>query len=170
MAIGPEAYDLYLEDLLDLDTHASHGPLLVAEVDGVVRGSGAFYPDSAAQGLGWPQGWSGGRALAVHPDARGLGVAQALVEACEELAHIFGSPVFAFHTLELMSDAIRLYERLGYVRAPEFDRDLRPYFGVTAGLPLRAIAYRRTFLGSVDACPTSRSPLPTKRQQTPESR
>jgi predicted N-acetyltransferase YhbS len=145
MAIGPEAYDRYLADLLDLTRHASHGPLVVAEVDGVVRGSAAFYPESAAQGLGWPAGWSGGRALAVHPDARGQGVAQALVAACEELAHLYGAPVFAFHTLELMSGAIRLYERLGYCRAPAYDRDLLPHFGVTAGPPLRAIAFQRTF-------------------------
>ncbi|GAA4698688.1 GNAT family N-acetyltransferase [Nocardioides conyzicola] len=145
MAVGPEAFDRYLADLLDLDLHASHGPLVVAEVDGVVRGSAAFYPESAAQGLGWPAGWSGGRALAVHPDARGHGVARALVAACEELAHEYGAPVFAFHTLELMTDAIRLYERLGFVRAPAYDRDLLPHFGVTAGPPLRAIAYQRTF-------------------------
>src|SRR3954451_1172954 len=80
-AIGPDAYDLYLEDLLDLELHARNGPLIVAEVDGVVRGSAAFYPDAAAQGLGWPTGWAGGRALALHPAARRQGVAQALLEA-----------------------------------------------------------------------------------------
>ncbi|MET0839028.1 MAG: hypothetical protein ABWY19_09630, partial [Marmoricola sp.] len=36
-AIGPDAYDLYLEDLLDLELHARNGPLIVAEVDGAVR-------------------------------------------------------------------------------------------------------------------------------------
>ena len=45
------------------------GSCMVAEVDGVVRGSGAFYPDASIQGLGWPSGWAGGRALAVHPQA-----------------------------------------------------------------------------------------------------
>ena len=142
-AIGPDAYDLYLEDLLDLELHARNGPLIVAEVDGVVRGSAAFYPDAAAQGLGWPSGWAGGRALAVHPAARRQGVAQALLEAAEGLAHEYGAPVFAFHTIDLMSGAIALYKDLGYRRAPEFDQDLRPHFGTTAGQPIQAIAFRR---------------------------
>jgi GNAT superfamily N-acetyltransferase len=142
-AIGPDAYDLYLQDLLDLGLHARNGPLIVAEVDGVVRGSGAFYPDAAAQGLGWPRGWAGGRALAVHPEARRHGVAQALLEAAEDLAREYGAPVFAFHTIDVMSGAIALYKCLGYRRAPEFDQDLRPHFGTTAGQPIQAIAFRR---------------------------
>jgi GNAT superfamily N-acetyltransferase len=143
MAIGPDAYDLYVEDLLDLELHARTGPLIVAEVDGVVSGSAAFYPDAAAQGLGWPSGWAGGRGLAVHPAARRHGVAQAVLEAAEGLARTYGAPVFAFHTIDLMSGAIALYNNLGYRRAPEFDRDLRPHFGTTAGRPIQAIAFRR---------------------------
>lgn len=143
MALGPDAFDAHLEDLLDLDRHAANGALVVAEIDGVIQGSAAFYPDIAAQKLGWPPGWAGGRGLAVHPSARGLGVAQALIATAEDLAVQHGAPVFAFHTLELMSDAISLYNHLGYVRAPEFDQDLRPYFGIVAGLPIRAIAFRR---------------------------
>ncbi|HET6938167.1 MAG TPA: GNAT family N-acetyltransferase [Nocardioides sp.] len=142
-AIGPDAYDRYLEDLLDLELHARNGPLIVAEVDGVIRGSGAFYPDAAAQGLGWPSGWAGGRGLAVHPTARRQGVAQALLGAAESLAHEYGAPVFAFHTIDVMSGAIALYKSLGYCRAPEFDHDLRPHFGTTAGRPIQAIAFRR---------------------------
>ena len=142
-AIGPDAYDLYLDDLLDLELHARNGPLIVAEIDGVVTGSGAFYPDVAAQGLGWPKGWAGGRALAVHPAARRQGVAQALLEAAEGLAHEYGAPVFAFHTIDLMTGAIALYKDLGYHRVPEFDQDLRPHFGTTAGQPIQAIAFRR---------------------------
>ena len=145
-AIGPDAFDNYLEDLLDLERHARNGPLVVAEVGGSVRGYGAFYPDIAAQKLGWPPGWAGGRGLAVHPAARGIGVAHALIGACEDLAYEYGAPVFAFHTLELMGDARGLYDYLRYVRAPEFDQDLRPHFGVTAGTPIRALAYRRDLI------------------------
>ncbi len=104
-AMGPDAFDNYLEDLLDLERHARNGQLVVAEVGGSVRGYGAFYPDIAAQKLGWPPGWAGGRGLAVHPAARGIGVAHALIGACEDLAYEYGAPVFAFHTLELMGDA-----------------------------------------------------------------
>jgi predicted N-acetyltransferase YhbS len=79
----------------------------------------------------------------VHPAARRQGVAQALLEAAESLAHDYCAPVFAFHTIDLMSGAIALYKALGYSRAPEFDQDLRPHFGTTAGQPIQAIAFRR---------------------------
>ena len=79
--IARDIFSPYLADLLDLDKHARHGHLLVVEADGRIRGFGAFYPDASVQGLGWPPGWAGGRALAVHPDARGHGVARALLAA-----------------------------------------------------------------------------------------
>jgi GNAT superfamily N-acetyltransferase len=136
-------YRRYLADLLDFDRHAQHGPLLVAEVAGRVVGSGAFYRDIGRQGMGWPAGWSGGRGLAVHPDARGHGVAQALLAECERRARLVCAPVFAFHTARFMSGAVALYERMGYRRAPEFDFDLGVYFGLTARRPVPSLAYRR---------------------------
>jgi predicted nicotinamide N-methyase/ribosomal protein S18 acetylase RimI-like enzyme/tetratricopeptide (TPR) repeat protein len=117
--IPPDVFSPYLADLLDLDRHAHHGRLFVVEVDGLVRASGSFYPDASVQGLGWPPGWASGRALAVHPDARGLGVARALIATCERLAREAGVPVFAFHTASFMTKAIALYDRLGFSRAPE---------------------------------------------------
>ena len=95
------------------------------------------------QGVGWPKGWSGGRGLAVHPDARGLGVGRALVAECERLALAAGSPVFAFHTASFMSAAVQLYEHLGYVRAPEYDLDLADHFGEGGPTSARGLAYLR---------------------------
>jgi predicted N-acetyltransferase YhbS len=132
----------YLTDLLDLDGHARHGDLLVAEVDGRILGSGAFYRDIAGQGMGWPRGWAGGRGLAVHPDARGHGVARALLAECERRARRHGAPVFAFHTAAFMTGAIALYDRLGYRREPRYDFDLGAHFGID-GRPIAALAYRR---------------------------
>src|SRR6478672_5427223 len=140
---GSELFSRYVDDLLDFERHSRHGQLIVAELDGAVRGSGAFYPDVSVQGLGWPPGWAGGRALAVHPDARGHGVAQALLAACERLAREGGAPVFAFHTASFMTGAIALYERLGYRRAPEFDFDMAARYGRFGAAPIMSIAYVR---------------------------
>ena len=131
---GSKLFSRYIADLLDFERHSRHGQLIVAELDGAVRGSGAFYPDVSVQGLGWPRGWAGGRALAVHPDARGHGVAQALLAAAECLARHHGAPVFALHTASFMTTAIALYDRLGYRRAPEFDRDLGAFLICSDGL------------------------------------
>lgn len=140
---GSELFSRYIADLLDFERHSRHGQLIVAELDGTVRGSGAFYPDVSVQGLGWPRGWAGGRALAVHPDARGHGVAQALLAAAECLARRYGAPVFALHTASFMTTAIALYDRLGYRRAPEFDRDLGAFFGLAGQATFRSVAYVR---------------------------
>ncbi len=152
-ALPPEVFPRYLADLLDLDRHARHGRLLVAEVAGRIRGSAAFYPDSSVQGFGWPPGWAGGRGLAVHPAARGRGVADALLAACERLAHGLGAPAFAFHTGSFMTGAIGLYERLGYRRAPEFDVDMNAHYGMVDGPPTRAIAYVRRLLATAETAP-----------------
>lgn len=141
--IAPVIFSRYLADLLDLEKHASHGQLFVAEADGQVRGFGAFYPDASVQGFGWPPGWAGGRALAVHPAARGQGVARILLATCERLALDSGAPVFAFHTISFMTSAIALYERLGYRRAPEFDFDMAARFGRPGAGPIMSIAYLR---------------------------
>ena len=137
------AYRRYLADLLDLERHARLGTLLVAEVDGRVCGSTAFYPDASRQGLGWPRGWAGGRALAVHRTARHHGVARALIARCEGLARTAGAPVFAFHTAPFMSDAIALYEGLGYHRAPEHDLDVGELFGPADADPVRVLGFAK---------------------------
>ena len=142
----------YLADLLDLDKHARYGRLLVVEADGRIRGFGAFYPDASVQGFGWPAGWAGGRALAVHPDARGHGVARALLAACERLARECGAPVFAFHTASFMTGAIALYERLGYRRAPEFDFDMAARYSRFGAAPIMSIAYLRQLAPARTAC------------------
>jgi GNAT superfamily N-acetyltransferase len=146
--LGPELFARYLADLLDLETHAAHGQLLVAEDHGRIVGTAAFYPDSFVQGFGWPPGWAGGRALSVHPDARGRGAAQALLAHVETLARLAGSRVFAFHTAEFMVDAVALYEHLGFRRAPDFDTDLGAHYGIRTDRSVVLIAYRRDLSAS----------------------
>ena len=136
-------YGLYLADLLDVDRHARLGRLLVAEVDGRIEGTGAFYPDASVQGLGLPAGWAGGRGLAVSPRTRGLGVARTLLAASERLARDSGAPVFAFHTAVFMTAAVRLYEGLGFRRSPEHDVDLGVHFGLPGIRQVPIIAFRR---------------------------
>jgi ribosomal protein S18 acetylase RimI-like enzyme len=144
--VPPDIFAAYLADLLDLETHASHGPLFVAEADEQICGYAAFYPDASVQGVGWPSGWASGRALAVHPAARGYGVARALIATGERLAQDGGSPVLAFHTHSYMTSAIALYERLGYRRVPEFDFDTAARFGRPGAAPITSMAYLRCLI------------------------
>ena len=150
--VDAAVWDDYRTDLLDLDRHARDGELCVALVDGEIVGYAAFYPDATAQGLGWPRGWASGRGLAVHPCHRGHGVAAALLRELEQRTRESGAPVFAFHTSRFMGTARALYRRMGYERAPEFDRDMNAHFGAAAGArPWPALAY----LKPIDACPAA---------------
>jgi len=145
--ITQDIFSPYLADVLDLETHARHGRLFVVEVDEQIKGFAAFYPDAAVQGAGWPAGWASGRALAVHPAARGHGVARSLIATLERLAREAGAPVFAFHTSSFMTDAISLYERLGYRRAPEFDFNLAARYSRFGARPITSFAYLRHLAG-----------------------
>jgi GNAT superfamily N-acetyltransferase len=96
---------------------------IVAEQDGALLGSVLLYsPAANAYGdalaaTGWPEL----RLLAVAPAARGRGVGTALVEECIQRARRAGAGALGLHTSESLQTAIRMYERLGFVRAPEGD-------------------------------------------------
>ncbi len=114
--------DAYLADLLDVRSRFDVAETYVARVDERIVGSVAFYPDVVLEG--WsnlPSGWAGFRALTVHPDACGRGAGRLLVERCLVRARDVGSSALGIHTIDLLGDAVRLYERLGFVRCPEFD-------------------------------------------------
>jgi GNAT superfamily N-acetyltransferase len=50
----------------------------------------------------------------------------ALMGECLRRARAWGAPALTLHTTGLMQAAIRVYERLGFVRAPELDVEVAP--------------------------------------------
>lgn len=96
---------------------------VVAEHDGRLVGSVMLYPPSADAygGAGHRVAWPELRLLAVAAEARGLGVGRLLVEECIHRARADGAHAIGLHTSASMGDAMRLYERAGFERAPEFD-------------------------------------------------
>ena len=62
--------------------------------------------------------------LAVHPRARGQGVATALIAACEQRASSLGYSKMVLSTQPTMQTAHRVYERLGYQRNASRDWSL----------------------------------------------
>lgn len=96
---------------------------IVAERGGEVVGSVMLWPPAAdayggfTDALRWPEL----RLLAVAPGARGLGVGRALVEECVRRARRMGATELGLHTSRSMEVAVGMYERMGFVRAPEHD-------------------------------------------------
>ena len=63
---------------------------------------------------------AGIRMLAVLPEAQGSGVGRALTESCLDRARADGRQRVILHSTKVMTTARRLYERLGFVRRPDW--------------------------------------------------
>jgi ribosomal protein S18 acetylase RimI-like enzyme len=110
------------------DALASDGPVerIVADDDGRIVGSAMLYaPETDAYGaLVSASGAPEIRLVAVAPEARGRGIAKALVEECIRRARSQGAREVGLHTSRSMRAAMAMYATLGFVRAPE--RDFQP--------------------------------------------
>jgi GNAT superfamily N-acetyltransferase len=73
--------------------------------------------------------WPEVRLLAVAPLARGRGVGAALMQECARRVRKTGGRTLSLHTTDMMHAALRMYERMGFVRARELD--FHPAPGVT---------------------------------------
>lgn len=112
----------YADTLRDAAARAAVADLLVAEVGDRVVGTVTF----TVYGRGYAEvcrpGEAEVRMLAVDPAQQQHGVATALMHACADRARALGCRALRLSTTPQMTAAQRLYERLGYVRAPEDDR------------------------------------------------
>ena len=136
--------DAYLADLVDVRPRFEEAEVLVAEHDECIVGTIAFYPDVRLEG--WsnlPAGWAGFRALAVAPRTRGTGIGQALVRRCIQRTREIGAETLGIHTISLLTDAVRLYQRLGFVRCPEFDMRAADVFTSDNADDMVGLALRR---------------------------
>ena len=135
--------DAYLCDLVDrVPERWEVAETYVAISEGRIVGSVAFYPDVALEGwCNFPSGWTGFRALVVDPAARGAGIGRARVERCLVRSRELGASVLGIHTADILSDAVRLYRGLGFVRCPEYDLATSVAFPVD-GAEVTAIAFR----------------------------
>lgn len=135
-------FDAYLANVLDIESRLEHGRALVAEHHGRVVGTITYYRDANDEGIGprLAPGTAGIRAVAIHPDARGLGLGRRLALAAVDLARADGRRAIVLHTWWLMSAAIGLYESVGFRRDPGLDADTRAFFpaGVDEEVPVLA--------------------------------
>ena len=136
--------DPYLAELVDVNRRFAESEVLVAEHGGRIVGTIAFYADVRVEG--WsnlPAGWAGFRALAVAPRMRRVGIGKALVQRCIERTRDVGAETLGIHTISVLTDAVRLYERLGFVRCPEFDLRAADIFPSEHADEMVALAFRR---------------------------
>jgi len=141
--LPPAFYRAYLTNLLNVHSRLQKSQILVAEHEGRVVGTITLYPDASREGWGWPAEWAGIRAVAVAPAARGLGIGRRLAEACIDRSRALGASAVCLHTASFMTAAVAMYERLGFCRVPELDRDVDTLFTSRPVEPrITALAYR----------------------------
>jgi N-acetylglutamate synthase-like GNAT family acetyltransferase len=114
-------------DNINETMQAPEGMMLVAERQGRIEGAVKFYPDAAQAHQGqWPAGAGLIRVLAVAPDSRGRGYGVRLTQECLKRARDLKTPTVFLYTGTFMAAARHIYEKLGFKRAPKFDRDPGP--------------------------------------------
>lgn len=115
--------DWYADELRDVAGRVRQAEVLVAvDAAGEVLGGVTYVPahDHPYAEVARP-GEAEFRMLAVSARARGLGAGEALVRAVVERARAAGRSAVALSTQPTATAAQRLYERVGFVRAPERD-------------------------------------------------
>ena len=124
-ATMPAHWEAYRQNILATLAAVDPAMQVVAEQEGGIVGTVILYP--AGTVLAIPGSASMTRILpevrllAVPPEARGRGVGEALMHECIRRARQSGVTALTLHTTDMMRAAMRLYERLGFRRAPELD-------------------------------------------------
>ena len=138
-SLGP-----YEEELANVDARRLDSEVVVAVVDGEVRGGVTYVPDAQrAMSEFDDPGAAGIRMLAVDPSYQGHGVGRALVSWCLERARGDSRERVVLHSTPVMVVAQSLYAHMGFVRTPALD----VYYGgepYSEEEPLHLIAYTLT--------------------------
>jgi GNAT superfamily N-acetyltransferase len=121
----PSHWEDYRQAILATLAEVKPAQQIVAERDGAIFGTVLLYPAgtvfSSPDGLPITLAWPEVRLLAVGPVARGQGIGAALMYECVRRAYRLGAAVLTLHTTDMMHVAMRMYERMGFARAPELD-------------------------------------------------
>ncbi len=118
---GEQAWEEYLAHVADVSGRVDRAVVLVAVDGGAILGSATL---ELAQRIddddpALAPGEAHIRMLGVLPEARGRGVARALMDACFELARDAGKGRITLHTTERMRAAQAMYEAMGFQRRPD---------------------------------------------------
>jgi GNAT superfamily N-acetyltransferase len=124
----PPVWARYRESIVNTLNTSGPAERIVALLEDRLVGSVLLHPASVdaygrpARRAGYPEV----RLLAVAPGARGLGIGKALMLECERPARLAGAAKIGLHTTDLMQTAMKMYERMGYVRVPDTDFTAAP--------------------------------------------
>lgn len=119
----PEIWKNYITEIQNSVEHPAIDKIIVAKEADEIVGSVYLFIGSE-QAYNKPELNIKGpifRLLAVDPEKRGKRIAQRLVEACITYTKSLDHEELVLHTSDNMASAVKLYERMGFVRAAEYE-------------------------------------------------
>jgi GNAT superfamily N-acetyltransferase len=118
----PGTWQVYADSIRTTLSDPFSGALIVAAEGATLVGSALLVPPQLDPPPGRvAQPYPEIRLVATAPAARRRGIGTAVVNACIRRSHAEGYRTIGLHSTQYMADAIRIYERLGFVRATEHD-------------------------------------------------
>ncbi len=121
----PSHWEGYRESILATLADVTPAEQIVAERGGVIVGSVLLYPAGtnvfSSEDVPVIREWPEVRLLAVAPKVRRQGIGAALMRECIRRARRAGASFLTLHTTDLMHAAMSMYERMGFLHAPDLD-------------------------------------------------
>ena len=111
------------------------GEIIIAELQDKFAGAVAYFGPDRPKATFFDQSWPIIRMLIVDPAFRGKGIGHALTNECIARAKRDGAPLIALHTSPIMTVALPMYLRMGFVKA----YDAPPIFGVAYAVYTKAL-------------------------------
>jgi GNAT superfamily N-acetyltransferase len=111
------------------------GEVVVAEFQDRLSGAVAYFGPNSQKAPFFDQRWPIIRMLVVDPACRGKGLGRALSKECIARARRDRSSIIALHTSPIMTIALAMYLRTGFVKA----YDAPPVFGVPYAVYTKAL-------------------------------
>jgi len=111
------------------------GEVIIAELQHKPAGAVAYFGPKSQKAAFFDQRWPIIRMLVVDPAFRGNGIGRALTDECIARARRDGSPIIALHTSPIMTVALPMYLRMGFVKA----HDAPPIFGAAYAVYTKAL-------------------------------
>ena len=120
-------WDEYLKHIANVADRARRTTILAAFEDGRILGTVTLELDRRveegadhAEALRLPPDEAHIRMLGVDPSAQGRGIGRALMDESIRIAREHGKTLMTLHTTERMRAAQRMYERMGFLRKPDW--------------------------------------------------
>lgn len=112
-------WPLFMTHVAKMPELAGTGEIIVAEDGDKIAGAVAYVGPQAPKAAFFDPAWPVIRMLVVDPSARGRGIGRQLTEECLRRAERDQAGVIALHTTPIMTVALPMYLRMGFVRVGE---------------------------------------------------